>query len=160
MKVTLRPLTNNDLPMILSAWLRGAYHLCPAFRDMPKSLFYGIHEPNVKRIISLSDTLIACDPEDPSHILGFITFRDYKHFTVVHWLYVKQQFRGFKLARHLLSQTKAHERFTFTSHETIESQKFFNKLKIKNFHVPHFRHAEWHESELNNFLQVRSHNET
>lgn len=156
MKVTLRPLNNGDLSLILSSWLRGAYHLCPAFRDMPKSLFYGLHEPNVKRILSLSDTIVATDVEDPTHVLGFITSRDYRHFSILHWIYVKQQFRHFGLARHLLSQTKIFGRPTFTSHETIDSQKILNKLKIKNYHVPHFRHAEWHDSELQHFLHLRS----
>lgn len=155
MKILFRPYNQNDEPLILSSWLRGGYHLCPAFSDMPKSLYYGMHEPAVKMTLATSDCLCAVDVEDPTHVLSYVVYKHYDNFTVLHWIYTKQQFRGFKLATMLLKEIKP-QPLIFTSHETQESQRFLHKRKVLHHHVPHFRHGEWHSSQVQHFIQLRS----
>jgi GNAT superfamily N-acetyltransferase len=149
----------SDLPLILSSWLKGAYHFCPAFKDMPKSLYYGVHEPCLKAIIATSDVMCVVDHEDPDHILGYVIYKDYGFFTVLHWLYIKQQFRGFGMGAHLLEAIKP-KKIVFTTHETPDSQRYFNKRKLKTCYVPHLRHGEWHIDNFVTFLQLRGFNET
>lgn len=151
---SLRQATPLDEPLILSSWLKSAYNLCPAFKDMPKSLYFGLHEPAVKLSLATSDTLLAVDSEDPTHILGYLVYKNYPFFSVIHYIYVKQQFRGFKIAAHLLEEADLRQ-YIFTSHETFDSQRFFNSKQLPTFHVPHFRHGEWHEAQVNLFLSSR-----
>jgi len=105
-------------------------------------------------LVATTTTLCAVDVEDPTHVLGYIVFKNYTNFSVIHWIYVKQQFRYFGLAEALLQRANLLP-IVFTSHETIESQRFFNKKKVETYHVPHFRHGEWHESEVSVFLSSR-----
>jgi hypothetical protein len=154
LKVQFRIADAFDDKLILSSWLKGAYHLCPSFKDMPKSLFFGMHQPLTKMLVATTTTLCAVDVEDPTHVLGYIVFKNYPAFSVIHWIYVKQQFRYFGLAEALLQRANLLP-IVFTSHETIESQRFFNKKKVETYHVPHLRHGEWHESEVSVFLSSR-----
>ena len=154
LKVQFRIADAFDDKLILSSWLKSAYNLCPAFRDMPKSLYFGLHEPAVKLSLATSDTLLAVDAEDPTHILGYLVYKNYPFFSVIHYIYVKQQFRGFKISSYLLNEADLRQ-YIFTSHETLDSQKFFNTKGLPTFHVPHFRHGEWHETQVNLFLSSR-----
>ena len=113
-----------------------------------------MHQPLTKMLVATTTTLCAVDVEDPTHVLGYIVFKNYPAFSVIHWIYVKQQFRYFGLAEALLQRANLRP-LVFTSHETIESQRFFNKKKVETYHVPHFRHGEWHESEVSVFLSSR-----
>jgi len=154
LQVEVRKAVTSDYPLILSSWLKGCYHLCSAFKDMPKSLYYGVHEPCLKAILATSDTMCVVDHQDPDHILGYIVYKDYGFFTVIHWIYIKQQFRDFGMAKYLLACVEP-KKIVFTTHETTESQKFFNKQKIRTFYVPHLRHGEWHVENFATFLQLR-----
>jgi hypothetical protein len=113
-----------------------------------------MHQPLTKMLVATTTTLCAVDVEDPTHVLGYIVFKNYPAFSVIHWIYVKQQFRYFGLAEALLQRANLRP-LVFTSHETIESQRFFNKKKVETYHVPHLRHGEWHESEVSVFLSSR-----
>jgi hypothetical protein len=150
----IRPATSQDESLILSSWLKGAYHLCPAFKDMPKSLYFGLHEPAVKLSLATSKALCAVDSEDPTHVLGYVVFKNYPGFSVLHWVYTKHQFRGFSIGKNLIKEANL-QPIVFTSSETLESQKYLNKLNIRSFHVPHFRHGEWHEAQISVFLSSR-----
>ncbi len=150
----IRPANFQDEPLILSSWLKGAYHLCPAFKDMPKSLYFGLHEPAVKLSLATSKALCAVDSEDPTHVLGYVVYRNYHGFSVLHWVYTKHQFRGFSIGKNLIKEANLSP-IVFTSNETLESQKYLNKLNIRSFHVPHFRHGEWHEAQISVFLSSR-----
>ena len=154
LKVNLRPANSFDDNIIMSSWLRGAYHLCPAFRDMPRSLFFAMHHPVCSMLMLTSDVLCAVDFEDETHVLGYLVYKNYCNFSVIHWVYTKQQFRNFGIAEELLKAANLHD-IVFTSHETTESQKFFNNKMVRTFHAPHFRHGEWHEAQIGVFLSSR-----
>lgn len=147
LKVQFRPANPSDHPLILSSWLKGAYTHCSAFRDMPKSLYYGLHEPTVKRILQVSDCLCAVDIEEPTHVLGYIVYKHYPKMTVFHWMYVKQTFRNFGIGSNLIKATEPRINL-FTSHETYDSQRFLHKRNLTHFHVPHLRHQEWYIEEF------------
>lgn len=154
LKIQLRQMDYSDHSLVLSSWLQGGYTHCSAFRDMPKSLYYGLHEPTVKRVLSVSDGLCAVDPEDLSHVLGYVVYKHYQDFTVLHWIYVKQSFRHLGIGDYLLKALQPQE-LVFTSHETYESPKWLNRKQVKTYHVPHFRHLEWHASELDQYFKIR-----
>jgi ribosomal protein S18 acetylase RimI-like enzyme len=57
------------------------------------------HHAIVEGLLSRSTAIIACNPEDPDHIVGYIVFED----GVIHWLYVKKPFRQRGIGRELLA---------------------------------------------------------
>jgi len=154
LKVEIRPANSFDDSIIMSSWLKGAYHLCPAFKDMPRSLFFGMHHPVCQMLLLTGDAICAVDVEDPTHVLGYLVYKNYRDFSVIHWVYIKQQFRRFGIAEELLRYAELNN-IIFTSHETTDSQRFFNNKLLRTFHAPHFRHGEWHEDQVSVFLSSR-----
>ena len=154
-KADFRKGNPEDHALILSSWLNGAYNHCSAFRDMPKSLFYGLHHVTCKRLLACSDTLLCVDAEDPHHVLGYLVYVNYKNFSVIHWVYVKQVFRKFGMGVELLKRANLHKPI-LTSHETFNSNMYFNRKGFATYHCPHFRHGDWHEDSLGVFLSSRS----
>lgn len=105
-------------------------------------------------LLMTSDVICAVDIEDPNHVLGYLVYKNYKHFSVLHWIYTKQQFRRFKIGKNMLKEANL-ARMAFTSHETVDSRKFLNQNNVRVFYVPHLCHGEWHEEQFDNFLEVR-----
>lgn len=154
LQVLTRLATPNDHALILSSWLHGAYQHCNEFSDMPRSLFFPVHHETLKRLVNTSKILCCVDAEDPTHVLAYLVFRNYNHFSVLHWVYTKQSFRSFGMAGHLLREAQLRP-ILFTSHETNDSQRFLLNKKLIPSYVPHLRHGEWHEDQFGVFLSSR-----
>ena len=90
----------NDIPLIMDAWLAETRH--SAFAKFIDSRIYRAgHHKLLERILKRSKVLIACNPEDPSHVFGFFVFEE-SPTVYCHWLYIKQAYRGQGLAREML----------------------------------------------------------
>jgi hypothetical protein len=96
----LRGPTPADLPLVVDAWWRGARYSFLAF-GVGDSIF---RDPSIEphrllalRLMGESETLVAVEPGEGGHMLGFIVF-DKRTVPTVHWLYVKMAFRRFGLA--------------------------------------------------------------
>ena len=97
----IRPAGPDDMAFVINAWLEGYWPDCPCSVVMPKSAWWPRWHRVVENILSdeRTRTVIACLEERPDQLMGFACYRPPE---CLHWVYVKQAFRGNGIARALL----------------------------------------------------------
>jgi hypothetical protein len=93
--VVIRPFQPaEDTNFILSSWLRS-YRLSSQFAHrITDAIFYHYHQLIVQRILTRSKILIACLPDDPSVIIGYLVYEQYAEQPLIQYAYVKKPFRN------------------------------------------------------------------
>lgn len=93
-------MTDEDLPFVISSWLRS--HPGDATRHRPLVILL---------LASATVRLVAVDPEDPSHIMGWIvgglTGTEHGETPVIHYSFVKFAFREMGVFTALLEDALA-----------------------------------------------------
>lgn len=88
-----------DLPAVINAWVSEHRH-SPAARFVRDREYFADQRALVVDLLHSSFTLVACAPDDESHIYGFIC---YGPANTIHWVYVKSAYRRIGLADALLA---------------------------------------------------------
>ncbi len=120
----IREYDSTDRDFIYSSWLssfKGSHYAGP----VPDNVYWKLYQFVLEKIIPDSTVKIVCSHEYPSQIVGWICYRD----SVVHYLYVKQPFRGKGIAKELLTKTVGQE-FSYTF-KTAKSRYFSNSFKAR-----------------------------
>ncbi len=101
---TLRYPGPNDLQFIFSSWIRsmGDY---PPFCDLDRNWFATAQHALIAQLLKRSRITVACDPGDHDQIFGYCIHEPRNK--VLHWVYVKKNFRGQGVARNLIESTGA-----------------------------------------------------
>lgn len=68
---------------------------------IPRPILHYHHDILLKKLIQYTDITLACDPGDPATVWGWVCSDD----GCLHWIYVKNAFRGFGIGRLLLRET-------------------------------------------------------
>lgn len=100
-QVSMRRATPEDGRFVADSWLRsykGAYHV----KRVPAEVYWKQHRAVIAHAVDRSDVWIACDPHDPWTIWGWICAERDGSALVVHYVYVKDAFRGFRVGSHLV----------------------------------------------------------
>lgn len=118
-QILFRTPTINDYNFLISAWCKSARH---AFPDVDDKVYYQDYKSKVREMLANKDTLLAVDPEDPSIILGFMTYEA----NTIHYLYVKHALRGFGIAKQLAAIASSHIPTTITT-LTSHAKKYMAK---------------------------------
>ena len=96
----IRPATEADMNFVINSWLKTqrdvGHH---AYMSNP--VYFGHYRDQVVAKLAASTTTIACEPEHPEHIFGYIVRGD----GCIHMLYVKHDFRKLGIARQLVETT-------------------------------------------------------
>ncbi len=104
MRPLIRGVVEDDRKFILNSWLKSFKHSYYA-GTIPDDLYWSVYSDTIQRILDSDDSevLIACDPKAEKIIWGYLICE--RGFTkpVVHWVYIKQPFRGFGIARDLVN---------------------------------------------------------
>jgi GNAT superfamily N-acetyltransferase len=109
------------LSLVLDSWCKTVaaeppwdYSCTPHTPPTPPTLLIYEHDTLLKKIIPHSTITLACDPDDPDTIWGYIcTDGDLLHF-----IYVKSAFRGFGIGGCLLRAAGLPDSNVITSHRT------------------------------------------
>jgi GNAT superfamily N-acetyltransferase len=118
--VELRTAQDGDQGFVMTSWLES-YH--QGSRVARATRWADYREPMrriVRRLLRRSVCLVACDPEEPSHLLGFAVGERDRRRLILHYLYVRQTRRRSGLATMLvgeLARRLGTEGITYT-HET------------------------------------------
>jgi hypothetical protein len=98
--ITIREIMPDDTNFIYASWLRGLYYGDSWLSDVPKSVFMDHYHKVIAFILSKPTTTVkvACLKDDPSVILGYAVMSD----VAVHWIFVKKNWRGIRLAKDLI----------------------------------------------------------
>lgn len=107
--VLIRPATLEDRSFIIDSWLRS-YRNSEFGRRIPDDVWYAAwgHGGFVEAAVSVpGSVLVACLPSDPSFVYGFRAcgygYQPDPAMGVLHYVYVKKDFRRAGIARQLLA---------------------------------------------------------
>lgn len=98
----LRPAGAEDVGFIRHSWLHSYRHNAPWAEAIPGPVYYPEHAGIIAKLIQRSSCVVACSPEDSSQVMGWCVAQRLAGKSCLHFVYVKQPFRGFGIARALL----------------------------------------------------------
>jgi len=100
--VTYRPIqTYSDEAFVYNAWMKS-YKDSPWGKPLINDIFYNNHKEIIKKLLTSSDTLLAVNPQDPDQIYGFAVLERSPKVSLIHYVYIKYNFRKLGLARKLV----------------------------------------------------------
>lgn len=119
--VDFRDAIAEDSNLFLSSWLKS-FRQSEFARDMKNPVYFSGHEKLIKKALSRSNTICAVNPEDHAHVFGWISFEQLSPYSILHYLYVKEKFRGFGIGRKLFGFIQRRP-FIYT-HQTPQFDRF------------------------------------
>ena len=102
----IRPIVPEDVAFVINGWLEGYWSDCPCSLVMPKTEWWRRWHVVIENILAdeRTKTLVACNPEKEEQLYGFVCAQPPD---VLHWVYVKQPYRGTRVAAELMRAVHA-----------------------------------------------------
>ena len=99
-------MVEGDEKFIYNSWMKSFKNSFYA-GTIPNDLYFDLYTQVLTRILSNEDTevLVACDPRAEKIIWGYIVCESGFTRPALHWIYVKQPFRGFGVASLLVQSS-------------------------------------------------------
>lgn len=131
----LRPANESDLNFVAASWKQSFRKEYP---KLTKDEFFEVINPKVDKIIERSDILIACDPEEPRVIYGYLVYKVVESIPVVHFAYVKQSLRRFGILKAMFKVVQDISSQTLVgTFKRSRDQWLYDKFSI--IHKPNFK---------------------
>lgn len=151
----MRAAEEADVAFLRDPWVQEMRH-SPWCKGIDGETYFPQMKLFVSRLLRRSSTLIACNPENPTHIFGFVTFHAP---TYLHWIYVKSAYQKIGLGHELLEAARQHgldERLVATQ----ASGKCFDKFdrKHERIHVGYFSDERSIKVTFDPFFHTRNQN--
>lgn len=102
-----RPLatSRDELHFVLQSWLRSLRQLSRYYREISKDIYFREQQRIVKNIISRGNVLVVSPKADDNIIIGYIVHQiKNANAIIVHYVYVKNEYRGNGIATSLLNR--------------------------------------------------------
>ncbi len=119
----IREAIPSDIPFIYNSWLKSFRFGNLDSRTMRTSVFYENYREVVDNILEQSQVVVACLPDEPSVILGYMVF----HKSIIHYMFVKESFRRLGIATTLFKTHVGYGHVTYT-HITNEITKHVRSI--------------------------------
>jgi GNAT superfamily N-acetyltransferase len=128
MKIQKRELKESDRDFVFSSWLFSFKGASPFAKRIRGKDFYKNHQKVIENIIERPTlmTCVACLEDDPDVILGFIIWEQDQGTVSVHYIFVKEIYRGNGVGAFLWEEIPKKE-VIYASHLTYPVVKFFNQ---------------------------------
>ena len=97
----IRPSEQSDYSFLIAAWLNNYRRESYFAARITDKVFFHHHHDIVERLLARSRVLVACVPDDPNEIIGYIVWEP----GILHWTYVKKAFRKLGVGAALLKAT-------------------------------------------------------
>jgi len=125
--ISFRPFKEDDLNFITNSWMKS-YKKHAGVRS---DVYFVEHHKLIHFILRKSHILIACNSQNADQIFGYIVYEK-NIFTIIHFAFVKQMFRGIGIFKQLFDEASVTSPF-LCSHDTRYNQKeVLGKVKIFN----------------------------
>ena len=132
-----RPYKPEDTAFIQSSWGSSFYKGLSYRHLLSPDSFHKFHRPARSKILEREDAkiIICAAKKDPSLIMAWLSLEQPKNteMMIVHYIYVKEAFKGEKLATALLSEINP-RREVFYSHLTDKAQRIISRNHDKFKH--------------------------
>lgn len=100
--VVFREATPEDESFVFSGWLQGHRKHGDWPRLLSSRRYFAEHKEAIARLIAAGRTVVACREGRPTQAFGFVCFGG--RANALHWVYVKQTYRGNGIGRALLER--------------------------------------------------------
>lgn len=96
--VKIRLKETKDEAFIYNSWLKSnrAQHA-----NMPNGDYFEHYKAIIADVLYKSIVAIACDPNDPEFIYGYLVIRPIDDVNIIHYAYIKKPFRRFGILKQL-----------------------------------------------------------
>lgn len=97
----LRAMIEDDERFIFTTWIK-VFHEVPPINFCISSVYLPRQREVIGTLLETANVLVACQPEEPDSILGYIVYEFVADILVVHWMHVKDPWRNQTLAKTIL----------------------------------------------------------
>lgn len=101
--VKIRPPTDQDIPFIFNSWLKSFRETGFLCNPVSNTIYFDSHHKLIQKILKRATVFIACDERYPDQIFGYIVAEKIDGVFVLHYVYVKHNFRKSGIAKTLLN---------------------------------------------------------
>lgn len=105
--IILRASEGDDESFIYSSWLKAHFDIGANVKAIDRKTFETHHRTIIQELLRRGNVLIACDPEVPTLIYGWIAYELIGHQLCVHYCYVRGSQRRFGIGRRLYLAARA-----------------------------------------------------
>jgi hypothetical protein len=88
--IVFRDKVETDIGYLLDSFLSGAYY--PVYGQMSFGVYRRRYRPMVLNLIHGCSVIVACLPDQPDEIAGFIIFEKFEGVPVIHWVHTRGPF--------------------------------------------------------------------
>ena len=100
--ITLRPAAQTDVGFIFNSWLKS-YKYSLFARTITNTIYFSEHHKLIEKLLKSNETIVACNPNDPEQIYGYVNAGRIGGVFCLNYIYVKQSFRGLGIGKSLLN---------------------------------------------------------
>lgn len=97
-------------------------------RKINKDSYLTAHNRALNKLLDKCECDVVCDSEDPSFIYGFILHEAMGEYDVIHYVYLRKDFRGRGLAKDMIKNVKSERVNVAISHLTDD----FKPARLKS----------------------------
>lgn len=103
MNVNYRRATEDDLPFIMSTWLKGQRH--QGDRSFMTNRTYFDNEKNrITAILAKNPVIVVCAQDDATHVFGYLVYNLISDLLIVHYAHLKRAYRRLGIMRSILKE--------------------------------------------------------
>lgn len=104
MEIEIRKMKPEDEAFIYSTWLRGLYYGNSYYRKIDKDHYMAHQSQIIAHSLEMEDVRVAVLKDDPDVILGYAVIGTLppRNGKILRWVFVKQTFRRFGIAKKLI----------------------------------------------------------
>ena len=113
MPVEIRLAVEGDIPYVAKTWVETYRKAGQWSKGMTDGVYYPAHRNLANHLIGQASTVVACNPDHPTHLLGFACGERRNDVLTMHFVCVKFALRGFGVARLMM------EAFEYDGQEPI-----------------------------------------
>ncbi len=111
----LREATQEDENFIFNSFLQS-YRKYSSMRYVPHNLYFKPQSDIISYLLDTANILIACFPEEPDQIMGYVIYEHVNNQLVLHYEYIKNIFRSERLDEALLTAINPKKELMIITH--------------------------------------------
>ena len=127
-QLDVRAATHDDDSFIFNSWLKS-YRNSEFAKDMVNDVYFSNHKAIIQKLLESDSTVctLLVNPDDYMHYYGYVCYTLLPSSKILHYVYVKYNYRKFGLAKRLLNAVLVDDKPNIITH----IPRNFNKLHEK-----------------------------
>ena len=127
--IKIRPMEKTDRDYITRSVLMSFMSGSREIQKINKDAYLKSHNETLNSILDSVSTIVICDDQEDGLVYGFIIFETAPLADILHYLYIRRDFRGKGLATKLLEIAKTKNTLCVMSHLTDD----FKPARLKKY---------------------------